>query len=355
MIVAGIDIGSRASKAVLLKDGEIVSTAIIDTGPESIKTSNLALDTLLSNTGIGRGDIDYTVATGYGRILVPFAGENVSEISCHAKGINRFFPTVRTILDMGGQDCKAIRVDGQGDVTNFVMNDKCAGGTGRFLEIIADVLGMELGQIGEAAMTSQNAISFNTICAVFAKSEAMAHRRKGVPSRDILAGLNDAISTRCLNLLKKVSIESDFSITGGIAKNKGMVAKITEKVGIEPLLAPDPQLIGALGAALFAGQRCEGKTNKQVSRIQYGYSDGSGEYYISIDLDRCNGCGECVSACPASAFEMISFDGAGQKARIKETARKRISIICPGDEQCAASKEKNCRMVCKSEAIGLSW
>ena len=132
------------------------------------------------------------------------------------------------------------------------MNDKCAGGTGRFLEMIADVLGVKLKDIGDMALQSKSAIPFNTICAVFARSEAVAYLRKGIAKSDILAGLNEAISVRCLNLLKRVSIEKDFSISGGIAKNKGMVAKIKEKVGLEPLLAPDPQLAGCLGAALFA-------------------------------------------------------------------------------------------------------
>ena len=224
MITAGIDIGSRASKAVVLKDGKILSSYIGDTGAESIITSKNTMAKTLEGTGIKLEEIDYIVATGYGRVLVPFANENISEISCHGRGVNYFFPSVRTILDMGGQDCKAISVDGSGVVTDFVMNDKCAGGTGRFLEMISEVLGVPRSQIGETALQSKSAIPFNTICAVFARSEAVAYMRKGVSKSDILAGLNEAISVRCLNLLKKVSIKSDFSISGGISKNKGMVA-----------------------------------------------------------------------------------------------------------------------------------
>jgi predicted CoA-substrate-specific enzyme activase len=160
---------------------------------------------------------------------------------------------------MGGQDCKAIKVDEKGVVTKFVMNDKCAGGTGRFLEIIATVLGVPLEEIGPTAMKAQQKIPFSTVCAIFAKSEAMAMLKRGASKADILAGLHDAIALRCHNLLKRVNRQESFTISGGIAKNCGMVAKITEKLGMEPLLAPDPQIIGALGAAVFARERYQTK------------------------------------------------------------------------------------------------
>jgi predicted CoA-substrate-specific enzyme activase len=355
MIVAGIDIGSRAAKAVVMKDGKIISSFIGDTGPESVKTANMTIEAVLGGTGLSLNDIDYVIATGYGRILVPFANENVSEISCHARGINYYYPSVRTILDMGGQDCKAIRCDAEGNVTNFVMNDKCAGGTGRFLEMIADVLGVKLGEIGDLALTSEKAIPFNTICAVFARSEAIAHRRKGVASSDILAGLNEAIATRCLNLLKKVSIEKDFTITGGIAKNKGMAAKISEKVGLQPLLAEDPQIIGALGAALFARARCLGKEAREEMKVQYGYNDAKGDYYITIDLRKCDGCGKCVPACPAAIFEVFGENGRQPKARVTEATRKRLSIMCPGYRTCIKANDNNCQSACPQDAISLSW
>jgi predicted CoA-substrate-specific enzyme activase len=211
MIVAGIDIGSRGAKSVIMKDNSVISSFIGDTGPESVKTSYMAIEQVLKGTGLKLENLEYVVATGYGRVLVPFAKENISEISCHARGVNWYFPTVRTILDMGGQDCKAIRLDQEGKVTNFIMNDKCAGGTGRFLEMIADVLQIPLSQVGSIALESKNSVPFNTICAVFAKSDAITYLRKGVPKSDILSGLNEAIATRCLNLLKRVSITADFS------------------------------------------------------------------------------------------------------------------------------------------------
>ncbi len=353
MIFAGIDIGSRAAKAVVMKDREIAASAIMDTGAESVRTSETLLDTVLAGTGIAREDITYTVATGYGRVLVPFAQENVSEISAHARGINWYFPGVRTILDMGGQDCKGINSDGNGNVTNFVMNDKCAGGTGRFLEMIADVLGLKLEDIGDVSLRSQNPIPFNTICAVFAKTEALNYYRKGVPKEDILAGLHEAIATRSLNLLKRIAIEPQFAITGGISKNRGMVAKLKEKVGLEPMLADDPQLCGALGAALYAEERFHGGA-ATIKKIQYGYSDGTGEYFITIDTEKCDGCGECVEACPAGIF-MLSENGARPTAIVREELRKKLSFACPGQEACAAGNGTTCRTVCPKDALDHSW
>ncbi len=355
MIVAGIDIGSRASKAVVIRDNEIVSSHIGDTGPESVKSSKMAMESAIKNTGSSMEDVEYIVATGYGRVLVPFASENVSEISCHARGINWFYPDVRTILDMGGQDCKAIRCDEEGNVINFVMNDKCAGGTGRFLEMIAETLNVELNQAGDLALESCNAIAFNTICAVFAKSEALSHLRHGVKKSDVLAGLNEAISMRCLNLLRKVNIEKEFTITGGIAKNKGMVAKISEKVGYNPVLAEDPQIIGALGAALFARDRCTGIKPQGESKIQYGYNDATGDYYITIDQSKCDGCGDCVNICPANIFEIYVKNGNQPKACISEAARNKLSQLCPGSQQCNQVQGNNCSVACKKEAIRLSW
>jgi len=353
MIFAGIDIGSRASKAVVMKDGSLLSSVTCDTGPESVKTSQITMEEVLKGTGLSLRDIQYIVATGYGRVLVPFASENISEISCHARGINWYFPSVRTILDMGGQDCKAIRCDADGTVTNFIMNDKCAGGTGRFLEMIAEVLNTPLEEIGDLSLKSQNSIPFNTICAVFAKSDAITHLRGGVDKSDILAGLHEAIATRCLSLLKRVSIEADFSITGGIAKNRGMVAKLKGKVGLEPLLCEDPQIIGALGAALFAEERYSGVGTQEELKVHYGYTDGTGNYFITIDAGRCDGCGECVSACPSGIFEIAEEDN--QKARVKEEARKNLAFLCPGFHSCPSNNGVDCHRVCQKDAISHSW
>lgn len=352
MIYAGIDIGSRAAKAVLLQDDVIISSVIRDTGAESVKTSQELLKELLDGTGIEAGEINYTVATGYGRVLVPYADENVSEISAHAKGINWYFPQVRTILDMGGQDCKAINCDGEGNVTNFVMNDKCAGGTGRFLEMIAEVLNVPLEEIGSASLSSNGGIPFNTICAVFAKTEALGHLRKGVSRADILAGLHEAIATRSYNLLRRVSLEPGFAITGGISKNSGLVAKISQKVQMDPLLCEDPQLCGALGAALFA--RDKSASAAPGAKMQYGYDDGTGSYFISIDEALCSGCGKCVDICPAGIFTMFQRNGRNT-SEVKEEARKRLPILCPGIEGCRKLNSITCQTVCNENAIEHSW
>jgi len=354
LIVAGIDIGSRAAKAVILNSASIISSVICDTGPESVKTSRSTIAEALVGTGLSMKDIQYIVATGYGRVLVPFADENVSEISCHARGINWYFPSVRTILDMGGQDCKAINCNSDGLVTNFIMNDKCAGGTGRFLEMIAEVLNTSLEEIGELSLSSKNAIPFNTICAVFAQSDAIAHFRKGVSKGDILAGLHEAIATRSFNLLKRVNLEKDFSITGGIAKNSGMVAKITDKVGMEPLLCEDPQIVGALGAALFAEERCAGDGSQQKI-VHFGYTDGTGDYFVTIDFGRCDGCGDCVKACPAGVLILAGKDGNQPKAELKEEARKKLALLCPGFDSCSRAHELNCHSACPKDAISHTW
>lgn len=354
MLVVGIDIGSRAAKAVSMKNDKILASTIRDTGSDSIKTSYILLKDVLRDTGHTLSDVQYTVATGYGRVLVPFANENISEISCHAKGINWYFPSVRTILDMGGQDCKAINCDDKGQVTNFVMNDKCAGGTGRFLEMIGDVLNVPLEKIGEVSLQSRQLIPFNTICAVFAKSEAIVQLRKGVAKSDILAGLHDAIANRSYNLMKRISIEKDFSISGGISKNKGMVHKIIEKVRMEPLLCEDPQLAGAIGAAIFAREHFTGGKRKAM-KIHYGYSDGSGDYFITIDNELCNGCGQCETACPAKILEIGKTEDGNTRAMVSEVSRKRVSYLCPGFTGCSKANEINCHSVCEKNAISHSW
>jgi predicted CoA-substrate-specific enzyme activase len=213
-------------------------------------------------------DMDYIVATGYGRMVVPFAHASLTEISCHGRGAHRLVPGVSTILDMGGQDCKAIRVNERGEVTRFVMNDKCAGGTGRFMEIIAEVLEVPLFEIGELSLTSTKDIPFNRVCAVFAKSEAVALRRQGEGQADILAGLHEVISRRVVGLLRTVGIVDKFVITGGIARNVGVVTKIREKIGGMQITIPaEPMIAGALGAALFALDRARKQARPKVASL----------------------------------------------------------------------------------------
>jgi predicted CoA-substrate-specific enzyme activase len=297
VLTMGIDIGSRSAQCVILEEGQLLTYGNIETGPESARMAYAAVDAAIHRRGELWGenrlpmadvktdhlrieDMDYIVATGYGRVVVPFAHGRVTEISCHGRGAHWFVPGVSTVLDMGGQDCKGIRVNERGEVTNFIMNDKCAGGTGRFLEIIADVLKVPLFEIGELSLESRKSISFTSVCAVFAKSEAVALMKQGVNKADILAGLHEAIAKRVLALLKRVGIEEKFVITGGIGKNVGVVTKIGEMLdGIKITLLAEPQIVGAVGAALFAGDRARKKAAKTPSdetKSYPGAPDGSG-------------------------------------------------------------------------------
>jgi len=255
VITVGVDIGSATSKAVLLSGDEVAGHSLIATGAESANSARRVMDEVLQRSRLSPNDIAYIVATGYGRVIVPFAQETITELTCHARGANWLFPSARTILDMGGQDCKAIRCDEEGRLENFAMNDKCAAGTGRFLELMARVLGLSLGELGELSLEATSEVMINSTCAVFAKSEVTSLIREGKARADVLAGLHSAIAARVYNLLRGVGVEPDLVITGGIGKNVGVVRKIEERVGLKALLPEEPQIVGALGAALIAQER----------------------------------------------------------------------------------------------------
>jgi predicted CoA-substrate-specific enzyme activase len=252
VITAGIDIGSSTSKAVLIDEKGILSYSILPTGAESVNAARRVMDDTLDKAGITAEAVSYILATGYGRVIVPFADETLTELTCHARGAHYLFPDVRTILDMGGQDCKAIRCDDAGRLLNFVMNDKCAAGTGRFLELTARVLGLSLDALGDLAIEAASAVKINSTCAVFAKSEVTSLIREGKDRRDVLAGLHSSIAGRVYNLLRGVGIEPQLAITGGVGKNKAIVLEIEKRAKLKCLIAEEPQIVGALGAALFA-------------------------------------------------------------------------------------------------------
>jgi len=253
MITAGVDIGSLTAKALILKDNQILSYSIIQTGADSVEAARAAMNVALRNAGMLLGDVEHIVSTGYGRALVPFAHKNITEISCHAKGAHWFFPTARTILDMGGQDCKAIRCDQKGQVANFVMNDKCAAGTGRFMELMARTLELPLDDIGKLSLQIvKRPCTISSVCTVFAKSEVLVLLRRGEHKNDILAGLCEALASRVFNLMSSVGVEAEFVMTGGIAKNIGMVRRLEERAQLRANIPFEPQIVGALGAALFA-------------------------------------------------------------------------------------------------------
>jgi benzoyl-CoA reductase subunit A len=264
MITLGVDIGSLTGKALILKDNDILAWDLILTGPDSVETATATTNNVLEKAALKLEDMDFIVSTGYGRIVVPFANKNVSEISCHAKGANWFFPSARTILDMGGQDCKAIRCDERGKVTDFIMNDKCAAGAGRSMGIMAELVDVPLEDLGRLSLQSTNGgVPISSTCVVFARSEVLGYLRQGVSKNDVLAGACQALSSRVEGLLKRVGTEKDFVISGGIAKNVGVVERLEKSIGLKANVCFEPQIVGALGAAIFGGELLEKRSKRK--------------------------------------------------------------------------------------------
>ncbi len=255
VLTAGVDVGSVSSQAVILADGNLFAYSNCRTGSSSPESAQKALAWAMEGTGIKMEDIRYIVGTGYGRVNIPFANRAITEIACHARGGNFIYgPSVRTILDMGGQDCKAIRCDERGKVTEFLMNDKCAAGTGRGMEVFADLMAVPIEEIGNMSLdVEEEPPPVSSTCVVFAKSEAIGLLRGGWPLKKVLAGYHSAMAHRVVELLGRLGVEKEFAITGGIAKNVGIVKRIERELGITALKPTlDPQIAGALGAALFA-------------------------------------------------------------------------------------------------------
>jgi len=261
VLTAGVDVGSVGSKAVVMADGEIYSWSVMRTGSNSSDSAKKALGWAMENTGLTLKDFNYIVGTGYGRVNVPMANRAITEIACHAKGANYIWgPSVRTVLDVGGQDVKAIRCDANGKVVSFLMNDKCAAGTGRGMEVIADLLKIPIEEVGEVSLrVTEDPEPVSSTCVVFAKSEAVGLLRKGWPKEKVLASYIRAMAIRMSELIEKVGCEREFVITGGQAKNSGIVSRVENILGVKRLPVPnlevtgrDPASAGAIGAALFA-------------------------------------------------------------------------------------------------------
>jgi (R)-2-hydroxyacyl-CoA dehydratese activating ATPase len=246
---AGIDIGSTMTKVVIVSD-KIESSLIGPTGPEHRKLANKVMEKALMKANLLFDDLAYIVATGYGRINVPFADKQITEITCHARGLQSLLPTVRTVIDIGGQDSKGIKMKA-GKVTDFVMNDKCAAGTGRFLEVIADALGVSLESLGERSLAAQKAITIGNTCTVFAEHEVISQLANGASVNDLIAGIHEAVATRVYAMVKKLKVEKEVAVTGGGAKNIGLVKAVEGKFGFPLLVPPEPLITGALGAALM--------------------------------------------------------------------------------------------------------
>ena len=255
IISCGIDVGSVSTQAVIMADEDIYCYGNMRTGFSSPDSALNVFAYATEETGITLKDLSYTVGTGYGRVNVPFGNRAITEIACHARGANRMYgPGVRTILDMGGQDCKAIKTDDKGKVVAFLMNDKCAAGTGRGMEVVADLLAVPIEDMGEMSLNvDKEPVPLNSTCVVFAKSEAVGLLRSGWTKEKVLAAYCSAIAHRVSMLLEKINVEKDFAITGGIAKNPGIVRRLEKELGLEALKPDfDTQIAGAVGAALFA-------------------------------------------------------------------------------------------------------
>lgn len=248
----GIDAGASATKAVIInKEREIVSYSIVPSGINFKVSSEKALRKALETSHLSLKDILYIVSTGYGRAMVN-AKATSSEIICVSRGVHKLFPSVRTVIDVGGQDSKAIRIDEDGRVLNFVMNDKCAAGTGRFLEVMSNILGKPISDLSILHFKSLKPVKISSTCTVFAESEVISHVSKGSEIEDVIAGLHQAIAERVYNMSSRIGFEKDVAFTGGVAKNQGFVDALSKKIGSNPISPEEPQIICALGAALAA-------------------------------------------------------------------------------------------------------
>jgi predicted CoA-substrate-specific enzyme activase len=252
MIVAGVDIGAATSKAVILSDRGFMGSAVIPTGHSVVAAAEAVLAEALTNSRLGPEKLELTISTGYGRQAVACAARYVTEILCHAAGAGSVIPGARTVIDIGGQDSKVIQLDGQGRVLDFVMNDKCAAGTGRFLEVMAGVLGLKIDELGPAALRSAHPAAISSVCTVFAESEIVSLRAERVPVEDLVAGLHQAIARRVAALGAGVGFQREVVATGGVARNPGLVRALETELGLAIVVPPNPQLMGALGAAILA-------------------------------------------------------------------------------------------------------
>lgn len=263
---AGIDTGSMATKCVLVDvDGQFASSAVVPSGARISIAKESALQEALTKAGVSRTQIVFMVATGYGRKRAD-ADAEVTEITCHARGAIYLFPETRTILDIGGQDTKAIRVEANGSVKTFAMNDKCAAGTGRFLEVMARALEVDLEDMGPLSMQSTTPQRISSFCTVFGESEVVSHLANGAEVKDIALGLNEAIGQRVVGMLRRVGVEAQVTMSGGVSRNIGMRKTIEKLLGCEMNVSEHSQVVGALGAAIIARERWLAAEEEKLER-----------------------------------------------------------------------------------------
>jgi predicted CoA-substrate-specific enzyme activase len=271
---AGVDVGSTQTKAVVVDEqGDIVGRALQSTGANVVLAAQSAFETALEDGGIPEEEIGYVIGTGYGRYRVEFGDDQITEIVCHARGAAKMFPETETVIDMGGQDTKAIRLRPGGDVLDFCMNDKCAAGTGRFLQSAAAALELGLDELGPTALLGERPVKISTTCTVFAESEVLSWLAKGKKIEDILFGVHQSIARRSFGLLKRVGIEGEITFTGGVTRNEAMVSILEDVIGKKMNVSEESHFMGALGAALFALERI-GKS-REAKPVGSGAAEGA--------------------------------------------------------------------------------
>lgn len=261
-VVAAIDSGSTTTKVVLMSGGELKYYLVNPTGPNSERTAIRMIQAAKQECNIIDDDIEIIVATGYGRSNISIADKQVTEITCHAKGAAAIFSNAEAIIDIGGQDSKVIKIDSKGRVLDFIMNEKCAAGTGRFLDVMSRVLEIDINDMGPLSLKAQNPVQISSTCTVFAESEVINQIAKGTPVEDILAGICSAIAGRVYALGRRILQDcTKVVFTGGVAKNQGIIKALEERLGFEVLLAPNPQIVGAIGAAYIGQESINSNTN----------------------------------------------------------------------------------------------
>ncbi|MGA2358809.1 MAG: acyl-CoA dehydratase activase [Terriglobales bacterium] len=276
-IAAGVDVGSTQTKAVIMSDNggvNILARSLVDTGANVQRAAERAFDQCCEQAALHASDVGFVVGTGYGRYKIAFGNTQMTEITCHAKGAAFLCPGTRTVIDMGGQDSKAISVGTSGEVIDFVMNDKCAAGTGRFLANSAEVMGISLDEIGPLSLQAKYPVRIATVCTVFVESDILSYLAQGKTAEDILGGVHLAIAKRTLSLARRLNIEPEITMTGGVARNIGMVRALEEVLGRKVQVSPDAQFIGAVGAALFALEKLDQSFESGIWRGDHAVTGG---------------------------------------------------------------------------------
>ncbi len=268
---AGVDVGSTQTKAVIMEDTggggpRLVARALVDTGANVQKAAEHGFLAACREAAIPAQEVGFVVGTGYGRYKITFGNAQMTEITCHARGASFLCPGTRTVIDMGGQDSKAISVGAKGEVLDFVMNDKCAAGTGRFLSNAADVMGISLDEVGPLSLQGKHPVKITTVCTVFVESDILSYLAQGKKAEDILNGVHLAIARRTVSLARRVPIEPQISLTGGVARNLGMVRALEQVLGATLQVSAEAHFTGAIGAALFALEKMDQSSESAIGR-----------------------------------------------------------------------------------------